>query len=711
MLNQIEDRLVSTRGHRESNTFTIKANGKAFKTLIDGLYSNKVRAVIRELCTNAHDSHVEAGHADRQFAVQLPTEWDPQFAVRDYGVSLSHDDVMHLYTTVFESTKEDRDDQTGKLGLGSKSPFAYTDAFTVTAWRDGRCRAYSAYIGDRYMPEIALLSDEPSDEPQGLEVAFAVQAADIYTFATEAATVALGLSVQPVGRGPAWPAPDSPDLLATSGWRINTAYSGPHARQGSVAYPLDLSAVRNLPAEVSGFRWTPICIDFPMDSLEIVASREGLGYDTRTSANIVRRLQEVLADLRTMIDAQLSTATTYWGACILLRDFRDKYKVPNDVVKAASEDLWRGRGFQMTWNVNKRDIRAHRIEYYPNGVGRRDGRRGVASRAERAHFHYGLEEETPPVIYFVRGAKGREAQNNIRRRIFEHAARGTDRRSEWIIFSDSESTPLRLAAALGRPDWYAGSIIRASDLPMTPKERTQRANRSATEFRVVGQAPAYSWRDSKTESWSKIWTKTEYADFDEPALYIVSDRNDLFADAAGMHKRVHADVAADFAAFARGLGLQVYVVPRRQINEKRRTQFAEAGWASMQEWVDRYFAANAPDMPDDTKAYHALREIEDLPFYAAALAAIWGSGPLRDAADWIANLQVASDRYKANETLYGKARRFGYQMPASTREWMHGAFSAAIYGKYPLIRHFNHGTSEMGPWLEYVAMIDAKLGA
>ena len=126
MKTSIAPRQVDTNAG-ETQEFTIKANGKAFRALISTLYENKIQSIVREIWSNALDAHVEAGCADVPFSVTFPTMLNPVFIVRDYGVSLEHDQVMRLYTTVFESTKEDTNDATGKFGLGSKSPFAYTD--------------------------------------------------------------------------------------------------------------------------------------------------------------------------------------------------------------------------------------------------------------------------------------------------------------------------------------------------------------------------------------------------------------------------------------------------------------------------------------------------------------------------------------------------------------------------------------------------------
>ena len=119
----------------ESN-YSIDATAKAFAILSDGLYSNKILAVVRELSTNAYDSHVAAGCPEKPFDVTLPTSLDHEFSIRDYGTGLSKENCMSLYTTCFRSDKTDSNDAVGCLGLGSKSPFAYTDQFMVESFHN-----------------------------------------------------------------------------------------------------------------------------------------------------------------------------------------------------------------------------------------------------------------------------------------------------------------------------------------------------------------------------------------------------------------------------------------------------------------------------------------------------------------------------------------------------------------------------------------------
>ena len=96
---------VKTSETFESQNFRIESSPEAFRILSDGLYSNKIKAVIRELSTNAVDSLVDAGTTDFGFEVHLPTSLSPEFYIRDFGTGLSHEDVVGLYTTYFSSNK------------------------------------------------------------------------------------------------------------------------------------------------------------------------------------------------------------------------------------------------------------------------------------------------------------------------------------------------------------------------------------------------------------------------------------------------------------------------------------------------------------------------------------------------------------------------------------------------------------------------------
>ena len=325
MYTTLETREVETFGALETRDFSIKASGKAFKILINNLYADKPLAVTRELWSNAYDSHAAAGKSDVPFDVNLPTEFEPHFSVRDYGVSMTHEQVMSVYTRLFESSKENDNDSVGKLGLGCKSPFAYTDTFMLCAWLNGEKRIYNAYINEQSIPTIMHVSTEPSDEPQGVEVSFPVRPDDAELFEAAARRVVRGFRCIPRFTGaeieiaPRVVALEDPtgekrwELLTGDAFIRNRA----HALQGCVIYPIDVDAVADLTAGEKAILQLPLLIDFPIGQLDITPSRESLSYDEHTQRNIREMAQKITHAITDTYVKQIASETTYWKACQL----------------------------------------------------------------------------------------------------------------------------------------------------------------------------------------------------------------------------------------------------------------------------------------------------------------------------------------------------------------------------------------------------------
>ena len=182
--------------------FTIAASAQAFDILSSKLYTDPQLAIVRELSTNAFDAQVEAGTQDKPFFVHLPNGIEPFFSIRDFGTGLSPEAIMSIYTTYFSSTRNESNDYTGALGLGSKSPFSYTDQFTVTSYYDGTAYTYSAFKSERGEPSIALLMQLPTTELNGVEIKINIKEEDFGAFGTAAAKVYRFFPVRPeiVGR-------------------------------------------------------------------------------------------------------------------------------------------------------------------------------------------------------------------------------------------------------------------------------------------------------------------------------------------------------------------------------------------------------------------------------------------------------------------------------------------------------------------------------
>lgn len=149
---------------------TVSMGEKASKTLSSLIYSkHRIReAVIREIVTNALDTHRVVGKEDVSVKVILPTEEDQRFQVEDSGSGLTHDEIIKYLGSYFGSGSQHEEKPTGYHGLGSKSPHAYTDSYQVTSVKDGRKTMMLFYRGEDGVPAYqALVKDQPTGEGNG----------------------------------------------------------------------------------------------------------------------------------------------------------------------------------------------------------------------------------------------------------------------------------------------------------------------------------------------------------------------------------------------------------------------------------------------------------------------------------------------------------------------------------------------------------------
>ncbi|AFU86618.1 RIIA lysis inhibitor [Caulobacter phage CcrRogue] len=291
---------LETIGVQEEQEFKIKASGKAFRMLIDGLYSDKIGSLVREICSNAQDAHIVAGYPG-SFFVHVPSEMRPEFYVRDYGPGMDHAKVMHLYSTLFESDKDETDDLTGAFGLGSKSPFAYTSQFALSCYDGDVVRHYTAAIGKGGVPRVMLQGTEDCSEPAGVRVTVAVNPTDFASFERAVKNVAMGFIPmydsnidlgQPLGMPQyeaadgTWAAYENSALPAT--WNV---------RQGCAIYPLAAKGGLSLPHD-NGRKWL---ITVPMGTVEPIPSREEIQYKPEA----VKALQDIIGTISQDVEAAI----------------------------------------------------------------------------------------------------------------------------------------------------------------------------------------------------------------------------------------------------------------------------------------------------------------------------------------------------------------------------------------------------------------------
>ena len=281
----------------DSQDFKIKASAKAFKILSSNLYKDKILAICRELICNAYDSHVQVGKKDVPVVVTVPTAANPNFIVEDFGLGLSKEEVEQIYTTYFESTKTETNELIGGLGLGSKSPFAYTTSFTVIATKDEVQNTFVAFIGDGGLPQISLLVTQPvPGKSNGVRVEVPVQSSDYYLFRDSLAKLQWFETVPEVIGNSGITQHHLFKQLNEYGFATEVSYKRNRmAVMGNIAYPISIDHIENANRMMSKIISLTsydinIYLKFDIGELDIAPSREELSYDKKTQEVILNKL-------------------------------------------------------------------------------------------------------------------------------------------------------------------------------------------------------------------------------------------------------------------------------------------------------------------------------------------------------------------------------------------------------------------------------------
>lgn len=298
---QLHDPRTEFEGNLPNNrkTFQLKSNPKMFKILSDGIYADKISAVIRELSCNAYDSTVVA--KSRKFIVNVPTSLDPTFFVEDFGTGIDPDKIVDIFWTYGESTKTKSNDQIGALGLGSKSPFAYTkSSFGVRNRYNGVEHTYFCFINEDGIPDGSEIAKGPTVEPNGVRVELAVKLEDIRAFRER---IIRFFSFWDPKNLPEFHGDSSvldeinrihsSRTLSGSNWQLRSSSESAGGRayavMGGVPYPINRQALPGISSELAAICDAPINIVFPIGALDFQVSREELAYEDVT----IRALESV----------------------------------------------------------------------------------------------------------------------------------------------------------------------------------------------------------------------------------------------------------------------------------------------------------------------------------------------------------------------------------------------------------------------------------
>jgi hypothetical protein len=470
------------------HAFTVKADAMFFTMMSGGLYSDPVKAIVREYSTNAVDSHISAKNPE-PFEVHLPTIEDPYFSVHDFGTGLSNEDVKQIFCSYFASTKRpedyDTDEErehaiqlTGKFGLGSKAALVYTQSMTVVSFFNGTRTRWVIRLNEKKCPEVLEETEPtPTDQPNGLMIRFAVPPKDHHKFVEAACEVYPFFDLQPKFVDCVPPIIEKPKYVMfhkgeKANWGIGNNSKCSRVIMGGVAYPL-IEEYDNLSLD--------LYVD--LDTFNMTPSREALRYTNNTTEKLQELIKSATEECHQLLDARYSKCknTVY-----------DRYKFLQDCdTRSEILESWVNKKHlkvdEAVQRFNKSPNRAISITTYnvgsikvsptyPENIRLREwdtNRRGKWMCCQRDYIYIGEPQDTSHITLLVQDVK-----NDLHAIIHQyHEESG---QTVWII--DDNPKFVQDIQHFGFPF----EIKKVSELPKPPKVKRPVIKNKSPQKRNIG---------------------------------------------------------------------------------------------------------------------------------------------------------------------------------------------------------------------------------
>jgi hypothetical protein len=315
---------IETSGELEEQFFSIQDQGMIFDILRNKMYSNPVLAICREISCNARDAHREVGTPDIPIEIHLPTSLEPFYKIKDFGPGISPDRMSNIFIKYTASTKRDDNVQTGGFGLGAKTPFSYSDTFTIVTNYDGIQYNYACFIDETKVGKLALLAETKTTEPNGTEIIIPVQPYDFRSFSEWTELATRHWDVKPIIKGGTITYQNQNAVLSGDDWKLTTA---PNQWEHSlrliidgIEYPIELSALKKYAdSKMIDSSRCNMYLYFGIGELSLSASREQVYLDEMTQTKIRERLVRVESEIRTKLYDKIESFDNLWLANIYYR--------------------------------------------------------------------------------------------------------------------------------------------------------------------------------------------------------------------------------------------------------------------------------------------------------------------------------------------------------------------------------------------------------
>src|SRR5690554_184174 len=325
-------------GAVEEMEFTVDTSSSViFDILRDKMYTNKIAAVCREVSSNSRDANIENGKSDVPIEIMVvePFELDSisnkSIVFKDSGLGITPDRMADVFIKYAASTKRGSNDEVGGFGLGAKTPFAYSDTFTVITVCDvpeeetgveKRMKfTYTAMIDDTQRGKMVLFDSEETEDETGTQIVVPFDDNDRYNFEKEIHRATSLWEVKLVLKGMYYDFEDLFVVIQDEDYQIlydkeQFFYSKVLLIIEGILYNLDGGLFPDNKIAHGISESYLIAVHFKTGEIEVSANREGVHYTKKVKATIAEKLAKVETQIESQIIEYIRVGDDYLESCI-----------------------------------------------------------------------------------------------------------------------------------------------------------------------------------------------------------------------------------------------------------------------------------------------------------------------------------------------------------------------------------------------------------
>lgn len=360
MIIETKNKNIQSQGIAKQKSCSIDTEDMRYiASLLRNNYSNPLLATIREIVANALDVT-----KSKKVEIQLPTQIEPIFIVRDYGCGLSEEDMLGLYTKYGKSTKRDSNNAIGGFGIGRFAPLSYTDSFIVRSVHKGHRHSYIIRVDEHDDTIVSQIESNKTKEADGIYVQVGIKKEDISEFfkifkktlwyrQSEIKLLNESWGDRSMGK-----AQESNEIFDLYEWN---RYWDDKSHYGDNSYVLMGGIPYKVNPDDDWFMFKRgVVYKAEIGEFKLHHSRESLEYNPQVKEALKKASQKMFDKLNAELGSQMDKAETFYEASEIMHKametyrerFGQKLKVSSDKFKDVNGSL-----FPRDW-INKRtDIR------------------------------------------------------------------------------------------------------------------------------------------------------------------------------------------------------------------------------------------------------------------------------------------------------------------------------------------------------------------